>query len=177
MLCMGTNLSRTVPQKVASNVKLLSIFNCLNITTRPVASLLRLTWNLHPSKQKRSGDWTQHTDYWCPLVYLQHAVTTCIITLTLLAISQGKSLSWRKHSTSVCCDNCSLSSVTSKSFRGHPYMNTFCFLLWPCRSQYKTTYTASVQGEGQIGYRVTHPVCLSQLLTPCVLANFSPRVT
>ena len=50
-------LQMVVPQNVASIVKLLLICSCRNITTRPVDSLHRRIWNLHPWNQNLSGAW------------------------------------------------------------------------------------------------------------------------
>jgi len=53
---MNTDLHIVVPQNVASIVKLFVMFICLNMTTRPVASLHFFTWNLQPRNQNLSGD-------------------------------------------------------------------------------------------------------------------------
>ncbi len=53
--------------------------------------------------------------------------------LTFCAMSQGKSLSWTKFSVAT-----EVTVLLGELLWLHPYMNTFCFLLCPWRSQYTT---------------------------------------
>ena len=82
-------------------VKLLLMLSCLNMTTRPVASLLLRTANLQPRNENLSG--------------------------ARAAISHGKRRSFSRCSGALNDDVTPLRF----SFKLQPYMKTFCLRLWP----------------------------------------------